>query len=367
MRHAAPQSRLRPILAGAAATGLVIAGVAVGVAQWRSGTPDAAPVAAAETVDAVAAPQAARAPAAAEQARVPAIGRVLDRSKRTRPTTSAPRPTGSTQPAPPPAPAGGKPGPGNTGAGSGLRVVTGDQTYSTAGQVVSGVDVHGKIRITGKNVTLRNVIARGPTGGGCTNSAVIEVRDGGSATIEDVTVVASNPTACLDGISAMNTTIVRADISNVVDGIKAYDDVTVRDSYVHDLKWFASDPNQGGGETHNDAVQTWEGNANILLRHNTLLAGTKGNAALQVTQDGGGRATNIRVENNWVDGGGCTLNFAHKGGPTPMTGITVTANRFGRTSAFNCPVLVSTQTQITLSANVYDDTNTAIPTPQRHD
>jgi hypothetical protein len=136
---------------------------------------------------------------------------------------------------------------------------------------------------------------------------------------------------------------------------------------VHDLTFFASDPNHRDG-THNDSVQTFEGNKHIVLLHNTMSPGRGGNAAYQVTQDAGKVATDLRIENNWLDGGGCTLNFAHKGGPTPMTGIFVVGNRFGRGSAFQCPILLSTQTVLSEnSGNVWDDTGLPIPPPQRHD
>jgi hypothetical protein len=253
-------------------------------------------------------------------------------------------------------------------AGTALRVVTGDQVLATPGQVISGLDIQGSIRVTAKGVTVRNSIVRGPVGGACRNGALIEVSDTASLTVEDSEVVAAAPTACLDGISATNATLLRLDISNVVDGVKAADGVLVQDSWIHNLAYFASDPNQGGGPTHNDAVQSFEGNQSIVLRHNTLTPGPKSNAAFQLTQDGGGRATGIRVENNWLDDGGCTLNFSHKGGPTPMTGIYVTGNRFGRGSAFDCPILVSTQTQLSAEGgNVWDDTGLPIPEPQRHD
>lgn len=34
------------------------------------------------------------------------------------------------------------------------------------------------------------------------------------------------------------------------------------------------------------------------------------------------------MEDNWLDGGACTLNFAHRNGQ-PLTGIYVVGNRFG--------------------------------------
>jgi hypothetical protein len=263
---------------------------------------------------------------------------------------------------------GGKPGPANTGvpAGLGLRVVTGDQVYRTANQVISGLDIHGYVSIRAKNVTLKNSIVRG--GAPRCNAAVISIGDGASATITDTEIIPSHPNACLDGISAQHAVLRRLDIHGTVDGIKAYDTVTLLDSYVHDLSYFASDPNQGGGPTHNDDVQTFVGNQHVTLRHNTLTVDRRGNAAYQVTQDLGGVATDLHIEDNWLDGGQCTLNFGHKGGPTPMTGIYVTNNRFGRGSVYACPILLSTQTFLSQnSGNVWADTGRPIPPPQRHD
>jgi hypothetical protein len=289
-------------------------------------------------------------------------------------TSQSVRPTPSSSGSPsrsattPPRPTGGKPGPGNTGvpAGVSLRVVTGDQVYARDNQVISGLDIHGYVRIRARNVTIRNSIVRG--GAKRCNAAVIFVEGGSTAKIEDTEIDPTNPNPCLDGIWATNATLTRLDIHDVVDGVKAFDNTTVTDSYVHDLSWFANDPNQGGGETHNDAVQTYEGNRNILLRHNNLDLTNRDNAALQVTQDGGGTATNLRIEYNWLNGGGCTLNFADKGGPTPMTGIYVIGNRFGRDSYFDCPILISTRTVLTqVSGNVWDDSGRPIPRPQQHD
>ncbi|WP_173078378.1 hypothetical protein [Phytohabitans rumicis] len=276
------------------------------------------------------------------------------------PATATPTPKSGTSGS-----TGGKPGASNTGvpAGTKLKVVTGDQTYATSNQVISGLDIRGYVRITGKNVTLRNSIVRGGAKR-CNSSSVISVS--GSARIERTEIRPTNPNACLDGVRGGNITMVGVNIHGVVDGVKAGANVLIQDSYIHDLSFFASDPNQGGGETHNDAVQSF-GDRNITLRHNTLSVGSQGNAAWQVTQDDGGTATNLRVENNWLDGGGCTLNFAHKGGPTPMTGIHVVGNRFG-SSGFDCPILISTQTRLTTnSGNVFAANGKPIPAPAQHD
>lgn len=165
-------------------------------------------------------------------------------------------------------------------------------------------------------------------------------------------------------------TIVRANIHGAVDGIKAYNNVTVQDSYIHDLAYFSSDPNQGGGETHNDGVQSYECNSNILIAHNNidLSTGQSGNAAYQITQDAGMPCSNIVIRDNWLDGGGCTINVAHKILGS-LTGVSLLNNRFGRNQGFSgCTVLLSTKSTLTAySGNVWDDTGQAIPSPQVHD
>mgnify|MGYP001553646612 CR=1 FL=1 len=273
----------------------------------------------------------------------------------------------------------GKPSASCTGvpAGTTLTVVNGDQTYSTDGQVLSGLDIRGYVQIRGKNITIKNSIIRGGikscTSSSAQNSAPLWVRSDLGATnfaIQDSEISPSNATACMDGIWAANVTMLRMNIHGAVDGVKAYDNVTIKDSYIHDLAWFASDPNQGGGETHNDGVQSYECNSNILVQGNNidLSTTTNSNAAYQITQDSGIRCSNLVIDGNWLDGGGCTINVAHKVLST-LAGVSITNNRFGRHRVYaNCTVLLSTQS--TLSAyngNVWEDTGLPVPAPQVHD
>ncbi|GGM74952.1 right-handed parallel beta-helix repeat-containing protein [Dactylosporangium sucinum] len=252
----------------------------------------------------------------------------------------------------------GKPSAGNTGVipGTRLTVVTGDQTYSADNQVVENADIRGFVRITGKKVTIRNSVIRG---GAARCGGVVQVEGAGSATLEDVEIAPASAGDCLDGVWASATNLTRVNIHGVVNGVKATgNDVVLQDSWVHDL---------GGGPAIRDAVVAL-GKRRITLRHNVLDAGRDSNAALQVTQEGGASG-DLRVEGNWLDGGACTLNFAHRGGgAATLTGITVVNNRFGRASKYVCPILISTQTTLTQNAgNVWDDTGVPIPAPDRHD
>ena len=279
-------------------------------------------------------------------------------------TSASPGASPSAKASPKPVLQTGKPSAATTGVppGTALKRIDGDQTYTKAGQVIQNVDIHGYVTIKAQNVVIRNAVIRG--GAARCNAAVVNVASG-SVTIERSEIAPAHPNACLDGIWATNATLRRMNIHGTVDGIKANSNVLLEDSYIHDLSWFASDPNQGGGATHNDDVQTLSG-SHITLRRNVLVALPKGNAAYQVTQDFGA-VSDLHVEHNWLDGGGCTLNFAHKV-RSSLTGIYVIGNRFGRHSVFGCPILVSTQTTLSAnSGNVWDDTGKPIPAPQRHD
>ena len=274
----------------------------------------------------------------------------------TRTTTQAPPASGGGQPV-----TGGKPGPDNTGVKPGvtLTVVNGDQTFSTAG-VIRGKDFRGFVKVTGSGVVFENCIFRGRATS--SNGALLDTQRGTNTVVQDSEFAPSAPSATLDDIWTNNVSIYRSDIRGGVDGVKTGSNVLIQDSYIHDMSWFASDPNQGGGATHNDGVQGFDGANNVTLRHNTIdMSTTKSaNAAFQNS------ATNARVEGNWLDGGGCILNFDHHA--QPLTTLYVTNNRFGRHSSYQCPILLSTQSSLAAnSGNVWDDTGTAIPRPQQHD
>jgi hypothetical protein len=282
-------------------------------------------------------------------------------SSASQPAAATPKPAQPPKPAPRP---GGMPQAGNTGPmpGVAFTVVNGDQTFSGTGDVVEGKDFHGFVRVTGKNITFRNCTFRGRAT--TSNNALLNTESGSNTVIEDSEFVPANPAATIDSIAAANTSIFRAHIRGGVDGVKANSNTLIQDSYIHGMNYFASDPNQGGGPTHNDGVQSFAGATNVVLRHNTIdLSSTKdANAAWQSS------ASSSRVENNFLDGGGCILNFAHQSARGAIGGIAVVNNRFGRHSSFDCPILLSTQASLSQnSGNVWADTGGPIPPPQQHD
>jgi hypothetical protein len=253
-------------------------------------------------------------------------------------------------------------------AGQKLTIVTGDQSFGPSfnGRTIGNMDFHGWVTVTGANITFKNSIFRGRAANGA-NHALIDTEDStGTITIIDSEFVPSAPSATIDGLWTRNTNIRRANIRGAVDGLKANSNTLVQDSYIHDMSYFASDPNQGGGPTHNDGVQTFAGESHVTLRHNTIdISDTfHGNAAWQSS------GTHSRAENNYLDGGGCTINFAaqplHGAALAPMY---VNNNHFGRHQAFTgCVALISNKTMMTeYNGNVWHDTGQPVPGWQQHD
>jgi hypothetical protein len=257
---------------------------------------------------------------------------------------------------------GARPDATNTGvpAGVALAVVNRDVTVTVDGTVIDAQDIHGFLTIKASGVRVSRSIVRGRATTATT--AIIRIDSGSDISITDTEVAAATPSVDLDGVWASGATLSRVHVHGGVDGMKLGDDTRVECSYIHDLASFASDPNQGGGPTHNDAIQILSG-ARIAIVGNQLVAARSQNAAVQITQDFGA-VRDVRLEQNWADGGGCTFNLSHNGGTS--LAIVTRGNRFGRDSSFGCPILKSTKTTLDSVGDVYDDDGTKVPV-QTHD
>jgi len=256
-----------------------------------------------------------------------------------------------------------KPTAANTGvpAGVALTVVDGDVMVSQDGTAIDAQDIHGFLIIAASNVRVTRSVVRGRAT--TSNMGIIRINEGSNILIEDVEIAVASPSATVDGMWGDNFTGRRLNIHGGVDGLKAGSNTILECSYIHDQAYFASDPNQGGGPTHNDAIQILEG-THIRIAGNQLVASRDQNAAIQITQDFGA-VGDVRLEANWADGGGCTFNIAHKGADA-LTDVHAIGNRFGRNSYFDCPILKSTKTTLDAAGNVWDDDGTAVPI-QTHD
>ncbi|MEJ5866617.1 hypothetical protein WDV85_02545 [Pseudokineococcus sp. 5B2Z-1] len=254
-----------------------------------------------------------------------------------------------------------EPGPTTTGvpAGTVLKPHYGDIVVTTPGTRIDGLDVHGFITVKAPDVTITRTRVRGGVATGNRGLITNTTATATNLVVEDVTLVPDFPSVWLDGLKGANFTARRVNSWGTVDNVKVHGDkVRVLDSWLHDSAYFASDPNQGGGPTHNDAVQVL-GGTDVVIRGNSLSGASNG--AIQVTQDYAA-TRGLVIEGNWFAGGTCNIKLAHKSKLPYLETVVVRGNQFraGSTSIADCPLLATNSTTLVQSANVYTGTATPI-------
>jgi hypothetical protein len=192
------------------------------------------------------------------------------------------------------------------------------------------------------NVTIKNSRI---SGGG--NQCVYV--QSGNLTIQDSEVIGN----CENGIGFDSWKAYRVEIrGSYGDGVKFGSNVTLQDSWIHDLA-----PASGA---HADGGQMQSGLTNLVIRHNVIDLGStpRANAALFLAPDQG-PSTNgpVTVDNNQLNGGNYIVySVDGNNGQYIVKNMSFTNNRFGSTftygrSRVNVP--------ITQSGNVIDSSGAA--------
>ena len=271
--------------------------------------------------------------------------------------TPTPTPTPTVTPTPTPTPTPTvvvpvKPNADTTGvkAGTVLTRHDGDITITTDGTVLDKLDIHGFVIVRAQNVTITNSIVRGGKATGVATGLITNYGYAGLV-ISDVRVVPEFPSVYFDGIKGSGFTARRVHIIGGVDSIKIQGDNTiVEDSLLENTTYYASDPQQSGGPTHNDNIQIQNGQ-NVKVTGNTI-RGSQNFAVLGAASKGN---LNLVVTDNWLDGGHCTIKLQLLNGWAETA--VVTGNKFGpnrkvSSCAFTAyPAVTLTQSGNTLEAN----------------
>ena len=122
-----------------------------------------------------------------------------------------------------------------------------------ANTVLDGKDINGSVVIDASNVTIR----RSRIHGDATDDYGVLVRSG-SVTIED-----SEISGFSNGIAGDSWTATRVNLHGMADdGVKLDDNVTLQDSWIHDMT-----PSPGA---HADGGQMQSGSRNVVVRHNVI-------------------------------------------------------------------------------------------------
>lgn len=263
------------------------------------------------------------------------------------PTTPSPTPT-TPSPSPSPTPTGpqldcvhqlaacGFPDASSTGVPAGtVLAASGGLTISVAGTVVDGKDISGCVTITAVNVTVRNSRIR------CAGWGITTRTSG--VVIQHVEIDCLNTQG--NGVVGNGYAARWVNVHGCENGFAADSNVTVADSYIHDL-WVGTDG-------HVDGIQVSSGSTGIVFDHNTIL-----NQYSQTSAIIGGDNTGVTVSNNLLAGGGYTLYCA----PGAST-FHATNNRFSRlywpNAGYYGPMANCSGSQ--LSGNIWDDTGLPVP------
>lgn len=265
----------------------------------------------------------------------------------TAPPTTPPPTTGPQLNCAPQPSACGYPDATNTGvpAGTALTVVTGDQTIRTAGTVLDGKDIRGCVKVAAANVTIKRSKIT------CSNAWVVRsYRDdytAGGLLLEDVTISCGQSQGT--GVASYGFVARRVDVSGCENGFAIDNDVTVEDSYVHDLYI--------GTAGHTDGAQM-AGGAHITMRQNTILNPNDGGTSAIIMNATG--ESDVLIANNLMAGGAFTL-YCPK---TSSSNVRVLGNRFSRLykpkgGEYGPWVYCSQVAQV--AGNVWDDTGAPVP------
>lgn len=240
-----------------------------------------------------------------------------------------------------------------------LTRIDGDYVVTEANTVVDKLDIHGELIFKAPGIRMGHVIARGGTPVSSGQKACINIThpDAKGFLLHDFTVIPNHPNANLNGVYVNQPgTFLRGDISGTVDGIVIYGDgVIVDSSWLHDFPVLPT-KRHSDGFTHNDAIQLQKG-IGVQLIGNTLEGAN--NAAIMVTQDEG-TVGDLLIANNYLDGGGATVNFGSKG-PIKRN-LVVANNRFGPNRRLPGKAILrnSVQSPLVEFGNVWDTDGTPV-------
>lgn len=202
----------------------------------------------------------------------------------------------------------------NTGVPSGVTLTpSGGLTVTKAGAVIEGLNITGPVIIEAPNVTLKNckITFTGYWG--------VYIKPGVTGTIVQDNEINGTGTNNEGSHGILGTgTFLRNDIYNVENGITLNGgDTTIRDNYIHDLK--------ASGAPHYDGIEVDGGISNVTIEHNTVLNNHTQTSAVMI-DNYFGPVSNVKVDNNYLVGGGYTVYVDGQFNGGSISGVSVTNN-----------------------------------------
>jgi hypothetical protein len=260
-----------------------------------------------------------------------------------------------------------------------LTVSTGDITISTPGTTLENLDIYGSITVSTSDVTIRNCRIRGSAGkvGIAAYSANVA-----RLLVEDCEITNADGTE-ETGLIGHDYTARRCNVYHCTDAFGAFNttgpntNVVLEANYAHDSQFFWPTTSHSDQMSHNDCIQV-QGGANIHIVGNNFQAfidpsvGQGGDDPSNpiypslaymsgiILTPNVNAVSNVTIDRNWLAGGSAEINISN-GSFGTIQGMTITSNRFVRTSGYTLLIPSDTRAVSTISGNVWNDDGTPIP------
>lgn len=222
--------------------------------------------------------------------------------------------------------------------------------------MISGLEIRGFVRVNAPGAIIENsrILGRATTNA---VAIVSNYNNGNAFTIRDSEIYSATPTPYLNGIMGHNFTASNVWVHGVIDSVRITgDNVTVENSLLEKNLHYQVDPTQGNTPSHDDSIQI-QGGSNIRIVGNEISGAF--NAAVQITQ-GLARVSNVTIADNYLDGGGCTVNIAETG-KGPVAGTVLDSNTFGPNQRVaNCGVVAATSSYPQMLNNYWESTGKSV-------
>lgn len=213
----------------------------------------------------------------------------------------------------------------STGVPEGVALTpSGGLTIREDGAVVEGLDVDGCVEVLADDVTIRNTRIRCDDD---SRSLVLEVGDDAEGLVVEDTEISGEGLVDI-GVGWTRYTLRRVDVHSVGDGARFGHQVTIEDSWIHDMSRI--------GDLHADALQTTSA-SDVVIRGNVLdptdtATGDLNNAGLMLGSETGTKEVrDVLVEGNSFDGGNYSLNIR---GDISAEGVVIRDNTFGTATRY---------------------------------
>jgi len=227
-----------------------------------------------------------------------------------------------------------------------LTAYTGPTTITTAGTVIDSKTITSVLNIKANDVTIKNSrIAVG-------NASFILLNDSGNTglMLQDTEIDGLSTVTDGAAIGGRNYTALRCNIHGTGDGVKLGDNVTIQDSWIHDL--------YGGNDSHNDGMQCSDG-TNIRVLHNTITPVYSGATSCIIIKADFGPISDLIFDGNFLGGGGwCVYGGDGFSGLPDATGVKITNNKFTTAYFSNGGAfgpITNTGAGVTVSGNTWAD------------